>query len=176
MDPPGIPRFLITINILLFYGAQLGDCRGRRDGTVEVRFGVIVTNPKQAMLLNRESRRIFRDAMSSFSRSRLGFMENVTILEPVIVSLDGIFSPSNILSVLCENLLPKRVNALLFVTFEDESQPDEGNAMQYLFQLVSFLQLPAITWRPQSSERVSSVRLLLLNRKFPENNSSGLHL
>ncbi|OQV24439.1 Glutamate receptor ionotropic, NMDA 2C [Hypsibius exemplaris] len=153
-----------STSVVIFAGACCAIASSNaEDATLptEVRFGIVVTNPKQAMLLNRESRRVFRDAMESFSRSRLKFKDKLRIMEPFVVSLDGNLSPSNILTILCKRLLPKRVNALLFVTFDDESKTDEANAVQYLFQLLSFLRLPVITWRPQNSGRIPDDMLVL---------------
>ncbi|XP_055332758.1 glutamate receptor ionotropic, NMDA 2B-like [Paramacrobiotus metropolitanus] len=124
----------------------------------EVRFGILVTNAKQQMLLQRNSHRAVVDY---FSNNRFGFTKTVKILPPPVISLDGFLGPSNILSIICNKILAQNVNALVSVSFYEDAKVDEVNALQYLFQLSSYLQIPVISWQTERAERSSDDLLVI---------------
>ena len=60
-------------------------------------------------------------------------------------------NPSEIISQLCEILLPEHVVTLMFFTFaETESYTGNPVYQQYLLQLVSYLGIPVIAWNPDN--------------------------
>lgn len=160
---------LVTVDARRGGGFKVGGgTRGRRPtrrpailtdaDAVNVTFGAILPYSNLKTVRRGYSKRI-SDAVDKVSGS-FTFVRGIRISQAKVALLAVNPSPEEILSNLCDQLLERRVAAILYMT-NSEVYGHNAPSAQYLMQLTGYLGIPVIAWNADNTglQQVSRLRM-----------------
>lgn len=122
-------------------------------GVQKISIGAIL--PKTALkTVIRAYQKRLQDAVESLTSTRGGggffnFTAHFQIAHAQMILLSVNPSPTEILSVLCDQLLPQGISAILYMSNTDVVGNNAASA-QHLMQLTGYFGIPVIAWNPDN--------------------------